>query len=332
MKYLFDIFVPDHSRGLLVDAAVLKQALGPGNARIIKYPFSACSKDLHENVNSLKFEAEAESAIFIERLFAHSALFSYKQRVFLSNPEWLTDSDKTLASNIITSWWHKTYFGMQLLEKMFPDMVHAYTGFTSIITPSEAKNFNIFAHFPGKSRTRHTQDIIDLWIDNEDLPLLTVQMTSNPIQIPRWINLHNIKFFLGVLEEADYEQEFLNHGIHICTSQMEGFGHYINEARAIGALIITLDSPPMNEIIDSSCGILVPVTKESKFNHGVRFFASKTDIKAGILQAIKLTQSERMDMGLQARRRFIEEQKDFLLRLRSLTNDLVSPSFHPPYN
>lgn len=39
------------------------------------------------------------------------------------------------------------------------------------------------------------------------------------------------------------------HPIHICASEREGFGHYINEARAAGAFIISTDHPPMNEFV-----------------------------------------------------------------------------------
>jgi hypothetical protein len=37
-------------------------------------------------------------------------------------------------------------------------------------------------------------------------------------------------------------------GIHVCPSSTEGFGHYINEARAIGRLVMVPDAPPMNEV------------------------------------------------------------------------------------
>jgi hypothetical protein len=41
------------------------------------------------------------------------------------------------------------------------------------------------------------------------------------------------------------------HPIHICASEREGFGHYLNEARAASALVISTDHPPMNELVTS---------------------------------------------------------------------------------
>jgi glycosyltransferase involved in cell wall biosynthesis len=37
--------------------------------------------------------------------------------------------------------------------------------------------------------------------------------------------------------------------VHICASEREGFGLYLDEARAVGAYIISTDHPPMNELV-----------------------------------------------------------------------------------
>jgi hypothetical protein len=47
-------------------------------------------------------------------------------------------------------------------------------------------------------------------------------------------------------------------GVHICASEREGFGHYLNEARGAGALVISTDHPPMNEMVqDGVTGVLI---------------------------------------------------------------------------
>lgn len=49
----------------------------------------------------------------------------------------------------------------------------------------------------------------------------------------------------------------LSSPVHVCASEREGFGHYINEARAAGAAIISTDHPPMNELVTEAEGLLV---------------------------------------------------------------------------
>jgi hypothetical protein len=55
-------------------------------------------------------------------------------------------------------------------------------------------------------------------------------------------------------------------GVQICTSERESFGHCLNEARAAGALVISTDHPPMNELVqDGVSGVLVKPTKTESY-------------------------------------------------------------------
>jgi hypothetical protein len=47
-------------------------------------------------------------------------------------------------------------------------------------------------------------------------------------------------------------------GVHLCPSREEGFGHYINEARAMGALVMTTNWAPMNDMVQEHFGVLIP--------------------------------------------------------------------------
>lgn len=315
-KYLIDIFVPNHSRGLMVDAEVLKLAIGSQNVRVLSVPIGAYRGQISMNDKTLHFEPEADTAIFIELLFEHSKLNHYHKRVYLTNPEWLRTSDESLAHKIITDFIHKTKFSLRTLVKIFPEKKHTFIGFTSIPVPAVVNQFDKFAHFGGKSKTRHTQDIMNIWLSDEKLPMLTIQICDYDLNIPKWIKSDNLRFFIGYLNEVEYKAEFSSHGIHICTSQMEGFGHYINEARSIGALVITLDAPPMNELIDPTCGILIPAEKCFPHNRGIRNISTPNAIKNTILRTLEMPIEIRKNLGLKARERLTKDQSDFIFKLK----------------
>ena len=44
---------------------------------------------------------------------------------------------------------------------------------------------------------------------------------------------------------------------HICPSLCEGFGHYISEGLSCGAVVITNNCAPMNELVNCNNGILI---------------------------------------------------------------------------
>lgn len=54
--------------------------------------------------------------------------------------------------------------------------------------------------------------------------------------------------------------------VHICPSEIEGFGHIIAQGLAMGASVITTDFPPMNELVDNTCGWLVKCNEIEPMN------------------------------------------------------------------
>jgi hypothetical protein len=211
--YIVDIFVPSHSKGLMVDALVLKKALGEEKVRIVTFPSQACNDTIETNDKQLNIDLAAENAIFIERLFEYGKLKNYKRRICLANPEWLTSRDANIANNLVTEFWHKSKFGKSLLEKVFPNKSHEYIGFTSLSTDKVVQDYKNIAHFRGRSKTRHTQDVIDIWMQNPQFPKLTLQAYGGDIQIPTWINFNNIRCYLGFLNEEELSSEILKQGV-----------------------------------------------------------------------------------------------------------------------
>lgn len=103
--------------------------------------------------------------------------------------------------------------------------------------------------FTGKSPYKNTQPILEAWARNPDFPPLTISTyDKDTITLVKQFlegrrDLGYIPLNIRLVDTRMSVQQ-LNGllrgvGIHVCPSQKEGFGHYINQARAAEALVLT---------------------------------------------------------------------------------------------
>jgi hypothetical protein len=220
------------------------------------------------------------------------------------------------------------------------------------LKPKDFKNIT-FLHTPGTSYQKNTREILLCWRDYPEFPLLRIfsinkWVKENYDEIFKGKNVSNIELQLKDLSSSEFGKLLAEANVILCPSRMEGFGHYINQARASGSLIITTDSPPMNEFIDESSGILVKVDKYAKNpnhllapgfagEHGLRnvnpieAIVSPKRICEAVYHVVnRMTPQERAKKAAKARIRYEEDVVFFrkrMLTLRKLTKELVN-SFH----
>ena len=78
-------------------------------------------------------------------------------------------------------------------------------------------------------------------------------------------------YFKPITPFSDFIDIITKANVAICISNKEGYGHYINEARYMKKFIITLDYPPMNELVkdkdnkNGSGGNGIVLKKKNKF-------------------------------------------------------------------
>ena len=111
--------------------------------------------------------------------------------------------------------------------------------------------------------------------------------------------------------------------IHMCPSAMEGWGQYIDEGRRTKSVVLTLDAPPMNELIDPKSGVLVSSIKghstkqilPSHWTQYISIFANKDTYTATInnmyikiQDIIRMSEGEKRKMGDNA---FEKSKKDY---------------------
>lgn len=192
-----------------------------------------------------------------------------------------------------------------------------HLGFTSEDRFAEAapKDFSAFVHIAGASTLKGTEAVLAAWQAHPEWPELTLVMNAKlaPPTVPA-----NVRLISTYLSDEDMRTLQNACGIHLCPSQAEGWGHYIVEAMSTGALVITTDAPPMNELVDAGSGLLVKVASSTPRHLGTCFKVDQAALEAAIIEAMTMEAERKADIGARARAGFDAIRSEFGDRLKEL--------------
>lgn len=207
----------------------------------------------------------------------------------------------------------KTMCAMKFLEEV--EMKHKtklrklYTKFTTFFIKKHInKNYNQFLHSAGSSTLKSTDVVVNTWntynITN-DLVMTCYDRCAENLKKYADVKSEHITMFTQ-RQHADKIIMFANEiGNHICPSMIEGFGHYINQARYTSSVVLTVNAEPMNELVDRKSGILIEYSKKIARKNGSFMYAiTEAQLYEGIQQMLKLTNEERAVLGQNARLRY----------------------------
>uniref|UniRef100_H3GYN1 Glycosyl transferase family 1 domain-containing protein n=1 Tax=Phytophthora ramorum TaxID=164328 RepID=H3GYN1_PHYRM len=209
------------------------------------------------------------------------------------------------------------------------------------------KDFNDvrFIHTVGGSYWKGTRQVIECWLSRPDFPPLDLYIHkwaydgmfkgSYEKRIPK----SQIRLTTDEVDASTFTRAVAENAYFLCPSQMEGYGHYMNQARASGGVIITTDMDPMKELIESDDMGLKVQTRvghdrniflggKSKKRHGLKnvpgmvaYFSSK-DLCSTVEHLLNdIDIEQRKAMGESARRQYHKDTKYFehaMLDLRVL--------------
>lgn len=173
------------------------------------------------------------------------------------------------------------------------------------------QNFNTFYHGNGHSGLKSTRELIKCWERNPDLPTLTVVGNNQQVVAD------NIQYFSDLSISEVRKLQKMN-GIHICPSVREGFGHYINEARGMGALVLTTDFGPMNEFVDDRSGLRVKhegvIHESHQLFDNVQVKITPENICGAVKALLEIPYELRETMGMNGREEF---ERDYFKMVES---------------
>jgi len=244
-----------------------------------------------------------------------------RRHVIVPNPEFFDRHDRALLG-AFDAVWAKTPNTAQLFAAIGAKPV--LTGFDSEDRwLQDGARRATFLHVAGKSRMKGTERLIELWARHPEWPLLTVVQSLRRAGAP--VAAANVRLVTEYLSDAELKRLQNDHGIHVCTSETEGWGHYLAEAASTAALVLATDAPPMNELVTADRGLLVGARASGRQHLATLYACGDTDLERTVERAIALGAGERARLGAAARAWFLANKADFPARLARALAGLKSP-------
>lgn len=318
----------DNGFGLTKNLRMLETALGAAGHRVA---ITAIRRGkLHKLLHPLRLRArvaarrlrgldarEYDVNLMLERIRPEVFPLA-RHNVLLPHPEWFDPRDRAALASIDRVF-ALTRHAVPIFEHLGKRV--DYVGFTSEDRrDADVPRQRAFFHLAGRSPNKGTEPLLALWRRHPEWPLLTV--VQNPRAARPGAPAPNIRHLIDYLDDAALRRLQNAHRFHVCPSETEGFGHYLVEAMALGAVTITLDAPPMNEMITPERGLRVPFARTGTQNLATTYFYDEAAMEAAIERALALDDAQLERIGAAARTWFEHNDRSFRERIGSVVEAL----------
>lgn len=243
-----------------------------------------------------------------------------RQNVVIPNPEWFRRRDRR-ALQFMDEIWLKTEHAQPLFEPLGVPV--RSIGFASgdRHEPGVAKK-HAFFHSPGQSPNKGTELLLRVWAKHPEWPELVV------VWRPRRANIaalpDNVTLIRDHIPGTAYRTLQNQYRFHLCPSETEGYGHYIGEAMSCEAVVVTLDAPPMNELVRANRGMLVAARAFGKQDLA-SLYAPDNDSLERVLQAcINMDEKMAARLGAAAREWYVKNKMAFPAHLSAALRALLA--------
>lgn len=246
--------------------------------------------------------------IFLELIDArHFA--SARVNAFVPNPDWF-DNRWTADLGRMDIVLAKTKDALRIFSELHTNTVH--TGWTSPDTDERVDHTIPGAvHMAGHSIMKGTDAVMKAAALVPGMPITVAAV--------HWKGVapSNVTFLKRKVSDEE-RSRLLRFPIHVQPSTYEGFGHVLNEARAMGATIITTNAEPMSELVRPEFGFLAPVRTVGKHNLSPQFHADPEGIATCIELAWENIREHGAAWGKRARAAYERDRREFTERIQSI--------------
>lgn len=302
--------------GLDQDVDLIRKAALAGEHEVT---FSHC-RSLSPFARWLPSRPKYDANLFLERIFPRW-LKAAKTNILIPNQERFPTRHLGRLRHI-DHVFCKSRHALEIFKTHHPSC--HYIGFTScdLNRPEVPRAPDGVLHLAGRSTLKGTETILALWRRHPDWPTLTLlqHLDNAPSEVP-----DNVNLITDYLSREHLITLINRNPIHLCPSRSEGWGHYIVEAMSCGAVVITTDAPPMNELVQEDRGLLVSVADREPRHLGTNFHVAPDSLEEAIDRALEMTSGQKDSIADSARDWFAQNDRQFQSRLTELLRALLSP-------
>lgn len=303
------------TQGLLNDAKVLQHVLSSYKTRFIDY------EETELFTQNIKYDTSVKDDIVIFLEHINKKYTQCKYILFFPNYEILNKTDFIYMHNYIDLICAKNEHTKNYLTELgFDERKIAVTGFTSIDRSRHCVKQIGFLHVKGKSSNKNTQILINTWIQHPEWPVLhivqefdyeideDITINSNIILTQRHISENELNYLMNLYK------------YHLCPSQVEGFGHYINEGLSCSSVVITSNAPPMNELINEENGILMNPNIQITNLGVIKCLYSISDIEKCVKKCLTMSEEEYVTTSTKGYDSFTLNHEKFVEKINLILN------------
>jgi hypothetical protein len=243
-----------------------------------------------------------------------------RHSVLLPHPEWFPDDAKVDLpglSLVLAKTRHA--------ERIFGELGCAtrFIGFTGADhrRPIAGTRERAFLHAPGRSGNKGSKALVALWKKHPHWPMLTLVWRKKNIVIDDLpANVTWRRDFMPDDELLNLQNTLL---FQLCPSQTEGYGHYLSEALSTGAVTVTTDAEPMNELVTAERGVLVAARDVGRQGQARLYDFDEDAMAAAIERCIGMPAEEAARLSNNARAWYEQNEKDFMARFSAALRSLA---------
>lgn len=241
--------------------------------------------------------------------------------LLVPNPEWCLPRDVELLPRI-----DGVLVKTAHAEKIFRDLGcrTKRIGFTSADRlDSAVPRARAFFHLAGRSANKGTECVMALWRKHPEWPRLTI--VQNPRAAKANAPAANIVHRVDYIDDAELRRLQNANRFHLCCSETEGFGHYIVEAMSVGAVVLTTDAPPMNELVVAERGVLIEYERVGRQHLAATYHVREDALERAVERVLAMDDARIDAIGAQARAWFERNDAGFADRLQQGLQIMLTP-------